>query len=355
MPKIDLLFRKVIADKGSDLHLQQGQRPKIRINGELCEVSVENPLTRANMRELLLEITSKECWSVFEKTGDVDFAYTLGEEGRFRVNFYRNFFGFGAVFRLIPSKIVQLKDLDMPASVKTLADIQSGLVLVTGPTGSGKSTTLASLIDHINRTKLKKIVTIEEPVEFIHSNQRSIITHREVGLDTESFSSGLRGAIKSDAEIILVGEMRDRETTMLALTAAQMGILVFGTLHTNSAAKTVDRVVDMFPANQKQQVRTILANTLQGIVSQQLLRSKDGSRRWAACEILLKSMALTSILMDGDVSKLVSEIQNNRGKGMISLDDSLLDLVRTGKVTREVAYMKALNKAMFNAALGVSA
>ena len=354
MPKIDVLFRKVITGKGSDLHLQQGRCPRIRINGLLCEVEGESALTGEDIKELLLEIATKESWSVFEKTGDVDFAYSLGNEGRFRVNFYRNFFGLGAVFRLIPSRIVSLKDLDMPASLKTLTELQSGLVLVTGPTGSGKSTTLAALIDHINRTKLKKIVTIEEPVEFMHANQRSIITHREVGLDTESFSSGLRGAIKSDAEIILVGEMRDRETTMLALTAAQMGILVFGTLHTNSAAKTVDRVVDMFSANQKQQVRTILANTLQGIVSQQLLRSADGTRRWSACEILLKSVALTSILMEGDVAKLVSEIQTGRGKGMVLLDDSLLDLVRTGKVTKEEAYMKALNKSIFSATPGGS-
>ena len=234
-----------------------------------------------------------------------------------------------------------------------ISELHSGLVLVTGPTGSGKSTTLAGLIDHINKTQLRKIVTIEEPVEFMHTNQKSIIIHREVGLDTETFASGLKSAIKSDAEIILVGEMRDRETTMLALTAAQMGILVFGTLHTNSAAKTIDRIVDIFPMDQKNQVRMVLANTMQGVVSQQLIKSADGKRQWAANEILLRSIALSSIIMEGDVAKLTSEIQTNRGMGMILMDDSLGELVKKERVAPAEALMKALNKAAFMTKFGI--
>jgi twitching motility protein PilT len=353
MPKMDILFEQMIAQKGSDLHLAQGQPPKMRVHGSLVEMEVGGILTERMMRELLVEIAPAEGWKRFEQTGDLDFAYALEGKGRFRANYYRHFYGFGAVFRLIPSKIVPLDQLDMPPVIKTLAQINSGLVLITGPTGSGKSTTLAGLIDHINATQLRKIVTIEEPVEFMHTNQKSIIIHREVGLDTATFSSGLKSAIKSDAEIILVGEMRDRETTMLALDAAQMGILVFGTLHTNSAAKTIDRIIDIFPMDQKNQVRMVLANTLQGVVSQQLLRSADGQRRWAANEILLRSMALSSIIMDGDVSKLVSEIQTNRGMGMILMDDCLGELVRKGHVTREEAFMKAVNKSLFMTKFGM--
>ncbi|MEI8011990.1 MAG: PilT/PilU family type 4a pilus ATPase [Candidatus Omnitrophota bacterium] len=353
MPKIDVLFNDMIDQKGSDLHLAQGQRPKIRQHGSLVEVKGWEVLTEALMRELLAEIAAPDRWKKFEQTGDLDFAYALEGKGRFRANYYRQYFGFGAVFRMIPSKIISLDDLNMPPVIKTLAELHSGLVLVTGPTGSGKSTTLAGLIDHINKTQLRKIVTIEEPVEFMHTNQKSIIIHREVGLDTETFASGLKSAIKSDAEIILVGEMRDRETTMLALTAAQMGILVFGTLHTNSAAKTIDRIVDIFPMDQKNQVRMVLANTMQGVVSQQLIKSADGKRQWAANEILLRSIALSSIIMEGDVAKLTSEIQTNRGMGMILMDDSLGELVKKERVAPAEALMKALNKAAFMTKFGI--
>ncbi len=355
MPKLDAFFHKMIALKGSDLHLEQGQFPKIRLHGDLCPIEGEVVLTQEAMNALLGEIASPDAWERFQHTGDVDFAYALATGERFRVNYYFHFFGLGAVFRLIPSKVLTLEQLGMPDTLKKLADLHSGLVLITGPTGSGKSTTLAALIDHINTSRFKKIVTIEEPVEFVHVNQKSVILHREVGLDTLSFSSGLSSAIKSDAEIILVGEMRDRETTMLALTAAQMGILVFGTLHTNSAAKTIDRVVDIFPMDQKSQVRTILANTLQGVVSQQLVRSADGTRRFAAYEVLLRSIALSAIVADGDASKLVSEIQTNRAMGMIQMDECLGELVRNGQVSKEAAFMKAIDKVSFTAKFGVGA
>lgn len=350
MADIDALFRVVIDQKGSDLHLEQGQRPKVRVNGALREIASSQILNEEGITELLSEIVSMPAWHRFINKGDLDFAYTLqanGASARFRCNFYRHVHGLGAVFRLIPSEILPLERLDMPANLAGFGDLRAGLVLVTGPTGSGKSTTMAAIIDHINRNRSRKIMTIEQPVEFIHKNQRSIITHREVGEDTESFTSGLRGALKSDVDVVLVGEMRDAETIMLALIAAERGILVFGTLHTNSAAKTIDRIFDVFPMSQKNQVRTILANTLQAVVSQQLLKSMDGSRRWVAYEIMVRTKALGPIIMDGDSSKLVTEIQTSRDSGATLMDECLLALVRDNRVKPEDAYMKALDKTAF--------
>jgi len=347
MPKLDRLFLHLMSQQGSDLHLEQGQVAKMRLHGSIHPVPESPVLTGEALSELLREITSPEEWERFEKTGDLDFAYALPGKARFRANYYRQFFGLGAVFRVIPSSIVKLEDLGSPPVLKTFGDLRSGLVLITGPTGSGKSTTLAAIIDYINRTKHSKIITIEEPVEFVHQNNQSVITHREVGLDTTTFTSGLKSAIKSDADIVLVGEMRDRETILLALTAAQMGILVFGTLHTNSAAKTIDRVIDVFPMDQKNQVRMILANTLQAVVSQQLLKSVDGRCRWAAYEILLRTLGVSAIIMEGETFKLTSEIQTNKLRGMVLMDDSLVKLVTEKKVTKEAAYMKALDKISF--------
>jgi len=240
----------------------------------------------------------------------------------------------------------------MPDTLKAFAQYRAGLVLITGPTGSGKSTTLAAIIDHINTTTSKKIITIEEPVEFMHPNKECIISHREVGPDTDSFTTGLRGALKSDPNVILVGEMRDMETINLALTAAQMGILVFGTLHTNSAAKTIDRMIDVFPAKQKSQVRSSLSNTLKAVVAQQLLKSADGTRRYVAYEILLKTAALGAIIRNGQTMKLVSEIQMNADKGMILMDECLTRLVKDGKVSKDDAFMKAIDKENFINSIG---
>ena len=347
MAQIDELFKRLIETKGSDLHLEQGQKPKMRIHGELQDVESQSVLTQDHMLELLKEIAAKEDWARFDKRGDLDFAYSLGMQARFRANYFRHFFGYGAIFRLIPSQILTLDELGMPATLKKFADKNSGLILVTGPTGSGKSTTLAAIINHINEMKKKKIVTIEEPVEFMHTNKNCIIVHREVGMDTESFASGLRSALKSDVNIILVGEMRDRETIELALTAAEKGILVFGTLHTNSAAKTIDRIIDVFPTNKKNQIRTILANTLKGIVAQQLLKSADHARRHVAYEILLESPSLPALIRAGETVKITSEIQLNRQNGMTLMDDCLMQLVQGGKVTKEEAYLKALDKSRF--------
>ena len=347
MPQaIDSLFNILISENGSDLHLEEGQKPKIRVNGQLKEIGSET-LTREKMIALLSPLPHEEDWHNFMAYGDLDFAYAFGTQVRFRVNYFRHFFGLGGVFRLIPSQIRSIEDLDLPAQIKDFAKWRSGLVLVTGPTGSGKSTTLAAIIDYINTHFVQKIITIEEPVEFIHANKKSLISHREVGKDTCSFASGLRTAIKSDVNIILVGEMRDRETIELALTATEMGILVFGTLHTNSAAKTIDRVIDAFPPNRKNQIRTVLANNLKAIIAQQLLPSVDKTRRWAAYEILIRNQALGTIIQSGEIMRLTSEIQTNRGLGMILMDDSLQELVNSGKVTKEDAYLKAIDKSKF--------
>ena len=346
MPEIDQLFNKLISEKGSDLHLEEGQKPKIRIHGKLVEAGTEI-LTRQKMITLLSPIPLAEDWGKFVTHGDLDFAYALGHEARFRANYFRHFYGLGAVFRLIPSKIRSIEELDLPPRIKDFAKWRSGIVLVTGPTGSGKSTTLAALIDYINTNFAQKIITIEEPVEFTHPNKKSIISHREVGKDTTTFANGLRTAIKSDTNIILVGEMRDRETIELALTASEMGILVFGTLHTNSAAKTIDRIIDTFPPNRKNQIRTIVANSLKAIIAQQLLPSADQTRRYAAYEILIRNQALANIIQSGETMRLTSEIQTNRGQGMILMDDSLMELVKSGKVTKEDAYLKAIDKTKF--------
>jgi twitching motility protein PilT len=299
------------------------------------------------MVALLSPITVKDDWDNFLIHGDLDFAHALPTKERFRANYFRHFFGLGAVFRLVPSQIRSIEELHLPAQIKDFAKLRSGLVFVTGPTGSGKSTTLAAIIDYINTNFAKKIITIEEPVEFIHADKKSLISHREVGRDTVSFTSGLRTAIKSDANIILVGEMRDMETIELALTASETGILVFATLHTNSAAKTIDRIIDSFPANRKNQIRTILANNLKAIIAQQLLPSSDKSRRWAAYEILIRNQALGNIIQTGESMRLTSEIQTNRALGMVLMDDSLMELVRAGKVTKQEAFLKAIEKNRF--------
>jgi len=346
MHEIDQLFHTLINKNGSDLHLEEGQKPKIRIHGTLVEIGNES-LTHEKMTALLSPVPPKEDWQRFESHGDLDFAYAFGQEARFRANYYRHFFGLGAVFRLIPSKIRSIEDLELPERIKDFAKLRSGLILVTGPTGSGKSTTLAAIIDYINTHFTKKIITIEEPVEFTHTNKKSLISHREVGKDTATFASGLRTAIKSDANIILVGEMRDRETIELALTASEMGILVFGTLHTNSAAKTIDRIIDAFPPNRKNQIRTILANCLKAIIAQQLLPNTDKTRRWAAYEILLRTPALGNIIQTGEVSHLINEIQTNRRLGMVLMDDSLMELMKANKVSKEDAFLKAIDKSKF--------
>lgn len=346
MHKIDALFNQMMEKGGSDLHLEEGYTPKIRLNGHLTDLHPQR-LTKTMMVDLLSEICGPEQWQRYGKTGDLDFAYEMGAKSRFRANYFRHADGMGAIFRIIPTKILSLDDLGAPEVFKGFGFLRSGLILVTGPTGSGKSTTMAAVLHHINQNFARRIITIEEPVEFVHQSQKCLISHREVGEDTVSFSSGLKGAMRSDADIVLVGEMRDRETIELALRATEMGVLVFGTLHTNSAAKTIDRVVDVFPQAQKDQIRGLMGSSLQAIVAQQLLRSADGSRRYAVHEILLSTPSLPGVVKAGDAAKLASYIQTGRRIGMQTLDDTLDQMVKEGKVTKEEAYKKAIDKKRF--------
>ncbi len=345
MLEVDTLFNVLISKNGSDLHLQENQKPKIRINGQLNEIGNQS-LTRQQIIKLLSSIAPKKDWQEFESKGDFDFAYAFGPF-RLRANYFHHLFGLGATFRLIPSRIFTIEELNLPSCVKNFVKYRSGLVLITGPTGSGKSTTLAAIMDYINTNFAYKMITIEDPVEFIHGRKKSIICHREIGDDTVSFASGLRSAIKCDVDILLVGEMRDEETMRLALTASEMGILVLSTLHTNSATKSIDRIIDTFPANRKNQVRPLLANNLKAVVTQRLIPSVNLTRRYAAFEVLLKTHAISNIIRTGETFRLTSEIETNRSMGMMLMDDSLLELVNSRKISKEEAYLRATDKTKF--------
>ncbi len=352
MPQIDELLIEMKDAGASDLHLVVGQPPKIRIHGHLQDLGSHAALTEDSLGELLGEISAESDWERFKNDNDLDFAYGLEGIARFRCNYFRQIIGMGAVFRIIPEKILTLDELGMPAVLKRLADLRSGLVLVTGPTGSGKSTTLAAMIDYINSTRACRLLTIEDPIEFVHPNKKSIILQREVGSQTHSFAHALHSATREDVDVILVGEMRDLETISNALTAAEMGSLVFGTLHTNNAPKTVDRVIDAFPADQQDQVRTMLAESLQGVVSQLLLRTADDLGRIAVNEIMTASPALASMIRQGQVEKITSYIQAGRGEGMQLMDDAIYNLLQEGKITPQEAYLKAQDKSRFESALG---
>ncbi|MFQ5742667.1 MAG: type IV pilus twitching motility protein PilT [Acidobacteriota bacterium] len=347
MARLNELFRYLKSHDGSDLHLGATRSPRVRVHGELEDVDNWSVLSHDELLTMQREIVSDEQWQEYESSGDLDFAYALEGVARFRANYLRQENGAGAVFRIIPEKILTLDELGVPDAVCKLADLRHGLVLVTGPTGSGKSTTLAAIIDRINDTYAKHIVTIEDPVEFIHPNKKCVVSQREVGTDATSFAAALRVAIRQDADVVLVGEMRDLETIALAITAAEMGMLVFGTLHTNSATKTIDRLIDAFPAERQNQIRTTLAESVVAIVSQQQLRIADGSGRCAAHEILLKTGGLPNIIREGNTPMLKSIIQGGRAVGMQSMDDSLFQLVKTGRVTAKSAMSKATGKARF--------
>ena len=347
MAQIDELLQYLKQHKGSDLHLAAGLEPRVRVNGELRAVEDQTQLTDDGLRKLLREIASDAQWRVYDEEHDVDFAYGLEGVGRFRVNFFVQERGAGAVMRLIPEKIVPLEELQLPKAIEGLVQLRKGLVVVTGPTGSGKSTTLAAIVDKINRTCAKHILTLEEPVEFVHENKKSVISHREVGLHTKGFGPGLRAVIRQDADVVLVGEMRDYETISLALTAAEMGMLVFGTLHTNNAPKTIDRIIDTFPSDEQAHVRLSLAESLAGIVAQLLLPTSDGKGRVAAIEILLKNKALPNIIRENNIGMLGSFIQQGKADGMQLMDDALFELVQAKRVDPRDAYMKATEKERF--------
>ena len=346
MALIDRLFEEMLAKGGSDLHLAEGQPPKIRRHGRLA--ALDHPvLTAETMRGYLQEICLPDRWQRFLDTGDLDFAYALGAAARFRSNYFNQSHGMAAVFRTIPATIMTLDELNLPPVLKTMSLLRSGLVLVTGPTGSGKSTTLAAIIDLINQTSSRHILTIEEPIEFVHATRRSIICQREVGTDVNSFADGLRTAGRQDCDVVLVGEMRDYETISLAVSAATMGSLVFGTLHTNSAVKTVDRIIDVFPAGQQPQIRSMLADSLKGVCAQILLRTADGSGRIACNEILLSSSALANSIREGKTTNIRNIIQGGKGQGMQLMDDVIQKYLSEGKITAEEAYMKATEKSRF--------
>ncbi len=346
MPIIDALFHKLIELGGSDLHLSQGQPPKIRAHGSIKPISDEM-LDQEGMETMMREICDERAWKKYIDKGDLDFAYEMDEDSRFRCNYLRQQFGYGAVFRIIPTKIASLEQLGIPPVVKEFGHLRSGLVLVTGPTGSGKSTTLAALLDYINVNFRRHIITIEEPIEFVHRNKRSVITQREVPIQTPSFADGLRAALREDADICLVGEMRDLETISLALTAAETGLLVFGTLHTNNARKTVDRIVDVFPADQQSQVRTMLAASLRGVVAQLLMKTANGKGRVAVNEVMVSTPAVGSIIREGATQKLSDVIIGGKAQGMQFMDEAIWDKLRDGVVSPMEAYMKAIDKARF--------
>jgi twitching motility protein PilT len=347
LAQIDELLRYLREHKGSDLHLAAGLEPRIRVNGELRAIENLPKLDDAGLRKLMREIASPAHWTLFEEKHDLDFAYGLEGVARFRANFFVQERGAGAVLRMIPEKIVPLEDLKLPKAIESLVHLRKGLVVVTGPTGSGKSTTLAAIIDKINRTYAKHILTLEDPVEFVHQNKLSVLSHREVGSHTHGFGPGLRAAIRQDADVVLVGEMRDYETISLALTAAEMGMLVFGTLHTNSAPKTIDRIIDTFPSDEQAQVRISLAESLSAVVAQLLLPTVDGKGRVAANEILLKTKSLPNIIREANTSMLGSFIQQGKNDGMQMMDDALFEYVQSKQVSAHDAYMKATDKARF--------
>jgi twitching motility protein PilT len=346
MPYIDQFLSVIVSQGGSDLHIGEGQPPKMRRHGDVMPIR-EEAITRDEAAGMLSEICGPQSWDLFEERGDLDFAYEMDERSRFRCNFLKQTNGYGAVFRLIPTKIATLDQLGIPLVVKRFGHLRGGLVLVTGPTGSGKSTTLAALIDYINGNFSRHVVTIEEPIEFVHANRRSIITQREVPVDCASFPDGLKAALREDADIVLVGEMRDLETISLALTAAETGLLVFGTLHTNNARKTIDRMVDVFPANKQAQARTMLANSLRGVLAQLLLKKADGSGRLAVNEILIASPAVSAIIREGATQKLQDVIVAGKGQGMQFMDDAIQALLKTGAVSPHEAFMKAIDKSRF--------
>ncbi len=343
--RIDKLLRIMVDKKASDLHLAVGSPPMVRVDGDLERLKWRT-ITEEEYESLVVPIAPEKPLREWRETGDTDFAYAMGEIARFRVNMFRQEHGAGAVLRMIPPRVLAIEELGLPPLVANVARIVRGLVLVTGPTGSGKSTTLAALLDWINRTRASHIITIEDPVEFLHRPNKSLISHRELGFDTPTFAGALKAALREDPDVVLVGELRDLDTMSMALRAAETGLLVFGTLHTNSAAKAVDRLIDSFPAEEQEQVRTVLAEVLKGVVAQVLLKKKGGGRV-AAFEVLRGSSALSNNIREGKTAMISTLIQTGRTSGMIGMDQSLADLVVAGVVEPDEAYEKSLDKDQF--------
>ena len=347
MAEIDRLFQYLVSSGGSDLHLSEGSPPKVRVHGGVSAIPDEPILESDQIKNLLEEICEPAPFAQYLESGDLDFAYEMDETSRFRCNYMKQQNGLGAVFRLIPTEIASIEDLNLPPVIKEFGHMRSGLVLVTGPTGSGKSTSLAALIHYINTNFSRHIITIEEPIEFVHQSKSSIITQREVPIQTPEFSDGLRACLREDADIVLVGEMRDLETISLALTAAETGLLVFGTLHTNNARKTVDRIIDVFPADQQSQVRTMLAASLRGVVAQLLCKRTDKPGRVAVNEILFATPAVAAIIREGATQKLYDVIIGGKALGMQFMDDAIFEKLQAGMISPQEAYMKSIEKGRF--------
>ena len=340
MAKIDAFFQLMHEQGASDLHLVAGSQPILRVHGDMERVKYK-ALENDELKAMLYEIAPENKIKVFEETGDVDFAYEVPNLARYRANYFQQKWGVGAVFREIPSTILTAEQLGLPKVITKLSMLHKGMVLVTGPTGSGKSTTLAAMMDYVNRNKKSHIITVEDPVEFVHKSQSCIVNHREVGVHTKGFKSALRGALREDPDIILVGEMRDLETSELALEAASTGHLVFGTLHTQSAAKTVDRIIDVFPAHQQSQIRTTLSESLKGVVAQNLFKRIDKKGRMAVLEVLVVTPAVANLIREGKTFQIPSAIQTGKKYGMQSLDDAILIALEAKKISPEDAYDKA--------------
>ncbi len=346
MAKIDAFFKLMLDQGASDLHMVAGQQPVLRIRGDMERVQY-NILDNDELRGMLYEITPEDKIKVFEETGDVDFGYEIPEMARFRCNLFLQKYGIGAVFRLIPSEIMTIEQLGLPPICKKFAMLSKGMVLVTGPTGSGKSTTLAAIIDYANKNRKDHIITVEDPIEFVHKSQGCIVNHREIGTHTKSFAAALRGALREDPDIILVGEMRDLETIQLALEAAATGHLVFGTLHTTNAPKTVDRIIDVFPSHQQAQIRTTLSESLKGVIAQNLFKRVDKKGRCAALEILVCTYAVGALIREAKTHQIPSAMQTGKKYGMQTLDDAIMELLLKKWISPEDAYDKAIDKQKF--------
>jgi twitching motility protein PilT len=344
--RIDTFLELVVNQKGSDLHLVSGNPPRIRLYGDLFPIKYRE-LALEETTALIHETMTGDLAKLFESRYNLDYAYEAPGLARFRVNVFRHLRGLGAVFRVIPSTILPLEELDLPPVLKTLCREKKGLILVTGPTGSGKSTTLAAMIDFINQDRKGHLITIEDPVEFVHPRKNCLISQREVGRNTLSFADALHSALREDPDVILVGELRDLETIGLAVTAAETGILILGTLHTNGAASTVDRIINVFPASEQPRIKAMLSTSLRGVVSQQLVRRADGKGRLAALEILINNAAVANIIREGKTNQLVGVMERGALLGMQSLDNSLRGMLDAKLITSNEAYLKAVSKSEF--------
>ena len=332
MATIDELFKIMVEQKASDLHITSGAPPYLRLHGNMVPLNYRE-LSNQDVQGLIFEILTEKQKKIFVEKWELDCAYAIPGLGRFRVNVFMQRKGLGGVFRVIPEKILTPQELNLPQSIMDLIDVDRGLILVTGPTGSGKSTTLAALIHHINMTRESHILTVEDPVEFVHQNIKALVNQREVGSHTKTFANALKAALREDPDIMLVGELRDLETISLALTAAETGHLVFGTLHTNSAAKTIDRIIDVFPSGQQQQIRTMLSESLRGVVAQTLFSRADGQGRVAAYEILRNTKAIANLIRENKIHQIASMMQTGHSSGMVLFEKYIDDLVKTGKVS----------------------